>query len=205
MKNIAGPDPERRGAANPMFHPVLKFPSPPLLLDFSPEGAGNPTGAPYTIGRYNENRAGHYQQDLFQRHARHYHVGIDLGAPAGTPLHAFTDGFVLHFADNAAPGDYGPTLVTQHRVDGKTLYVLWGHLSRKSLDGQFPGREIKAGEVFAWIGDETENGGWPPHAHVQLSWEKPAKADLPGVVSAAELSEALERYPDPRLILGPLY
>ena len=59
--------------------------------------------------------------------------------------------------------------------------------------------------VLAALGDEDENGGWAPHVHVQLSWEAPLDGDLPGVVRPENRLEALEKYPDPRLICGPLY
>jgi murein DD-endopeptidase MepM/ murein hydrolase activator NlpD len=67
------------------------------------------------------------------------------------------------------------------------------------------GVRVRSGETIAWVGDRTENGGWPPHLHFQLSYERPERADLPGVVTAAERELALLRYPDPRLVLGPLY
>lgn len=185
------------------FHTVLKFPRPPTVLDLST--GSYPDQVKYSIGRYDENRSGVYQQEIFTRDQRTLHLGIDLGAPAGTPLHAFADGKIFLMADNQASGDYGATLITEHSVDGKVLYVLWGHLSLESLRKNEIGREIKAGEIFAWLGDESENGGWPPHVHIQLSWEKPSKADMPGVVSLSARDEALQKYPDPRLILGPIY
>ena len=55
------------------------------------------------------------------------------------------------------------------------------------------------------MGHEDENGGWPPHVHVQLSWNEPVNGDLPGVVRPENRLAALESYPDPRLICGPLY
>ena len=55
------------------------------------------------------------------------------------------------------------------------------------------------------MGDASENGGWPPHVHVQMAWEAPVDGDLPGVVCQEDRLDALERFPDPRLICGPLY
>lgn len=194
------------------------------LLDLS-------SGAPipeyeYAIGRYNEKRPGIYTTELFTERAgdaRDIHVGIDLFAPIGTPLKAFADGTVIMRGYNAAPGDYGYTLITEHVWDsghpiesahpdlahpteiGQPLYVLWGHLSARSVTDNPLGRKFKAGDVIAWLGDRTENGDWPPHVHFQLSRKRPEKCDLPGVVAAADLKDALEAYPDPRLILGPIY
>lgn len=85
------------------------------------------------------------------------------------------------------------------------IYALHGHLSRASLGGITEGMPLKEGQVFAEVGGEEENGGWVPHLHFQLSLERPAEPDMPGVVAGEDLEEALHRYPDPRLILGNLY
>jgi murein DD-endopeptidase MepM/ murein hydrolase activator NlpD len=157
------------------------------------------------IGRYDEVRAaGMYTSPIYQTDRR-LHVGVDLWAPAGTPVFAFADGVVYATADNANPRDYGPTVVTEHEVDGQTLWALYGHLSRTSLASLRPGRRLAAGDRVGTLGTADENGGWVPHLHFQLSLERPDGADLPGVVEASRRDEALRRYPDPRHVLGPLY
>ena len=80
-----------------------------------------------------------------------------------------------------------------------------GHLSLASISHWKPGDTVDRGAVLAALGNEDENGGWAPHVHVQLSWEAPLDGDLPGVVRPENRLEALEKYPDPRLICGPLY
>jgi murein DD-endopeptidase MepM/ murein hydrolase activator NlpD len=67
------------------------------------------------------------------------------------------------------------------------------------------GSVVKKGELIATIGDEKENGGWPPHLHLQISYEQPVNNDLPGVVKLADRDASLKIYPDPRLIIGPVY
>ena len=67
------------------------------------------------------------------------------------------------------------------------------------------GESFSAGQIIATIGHEDENGGWPPHIHIQISLEQPTVNDLPGVVKLADRKLALEKYPDPRLIVGPVY
>jgi peptidoglycan LD-endopeptidase LytH len=187
------------------FSAVIALPPAYEVYDFSQGYDPNRTrSSPYGIGKYNEKRPGMYQGDLYQNQ-RDIHVGVDIAAPIATPVHAFFGGEVILSGDNDQPWDYGCTLVTEHRLDKRTLYALWGHLSRSSLEASFVGRRFAAGEVIAWIGDPTENGGWNPHLHFQLSWVRPEKADLPGVVSFLDLKQALEIYPDPRLVLGPLY
>ena len=65
--------------------------------------------------------------------------------------------------------------------------------------------KLKMGDVIGWVGDRTENGGWNPHLHFQLSRVQPTTHDLPGVVSQEDRAWAMTAYPDPRLVLGPLY
>ena len=85
------------------------------------------------------------------------------------------------------------------------MWALHGHLSARSIEGRFEGQRVSRGEVIAWVGDRHENGGWNPHLHFQLSLVRPEVADLPGAVSDADREAALAIYPDPRLVLGPLY
>lgn len=188
------------------FHPVVVLPPGFVVLDLSEPWPADP-GTPWTVGRYDEDRA-IYTRPLFGGGgggARTLHVGVDIGGPAGTAVHAFAPGEVVHAGTNPADGDYGPTLVTAHTLDGRPIYALFGHLSAASLARSPVGRRFSAGEVLGWLGEPAENGGWPPHVHVQLAWERPTTHDLPGVVRPIDREDALRRYPDPRLVLGPLY
>ncbi|MGB1587250.1 MAG: peptidoglycan DD-metalloendopeptidase family protein [Poseidonia sp.] len=199
------------------FHPTVIFDQPYWVFDFSrPQPNGWDAPYTFTVGRYDEHRPAMYTTELFDG-VRDHHVGLDLGAPVGTPIHAFGAGTVYAVALNDEDGSYGPTLITQHhlalpdRVGGPlsetpvTFWVLYGHLSMATLERWKVGDRFEQGEVLAWMGDESENGGWPPHVHVQLAWKPPENGDLPGVVAGEHRSAALEAYPDPRLICGPLY
>jgi hypothetical protein len=181
--------------------PVVYMPAGVAVLDLS--GPWPNPGIAWSIGRYDEDRA-IYTQPLFGG-GRSVHMGIDLGAPAGVAVHGFDAGEVIHAGVNPAEGDYGPTLVCAHVLRGRPIYVLLGHLSHASLARSPVGRRFAAGEVLGWLGDSSENGGWPPHVHVQLAWERPHTHDLPGAVRADDRVAARGLYPDPRLILGPIY
>ncbi len=184
------------------FHPVV-LQETPVVLDLSgPEPLWPDT--PWTIGRYDETRPAVYDQELFGS-SRCLHIGIDLGGPVGTPVHGFSDGHILHRGLNPAPGDYGHVITTEHRWQDRPLYALYGHLSAASIALWQPGDAFRAGTVLGWLGDQAENGGWPPHVHFQLSWVRPTTHDLPGVVRPSERTSALARFPDPRLVLGPIY
>lgn len=190
------------------FHPVVHLPPGYEVFDFtSGYDPGRSLATGFGVGRYNEDRRGMYTSALFQRgdDARTIHVGVDLGAPVGTPVHAFFEGEIFLTGYNGAEGDYGHTLITRHELGGNPLWALHGHLSAASTAGKKPGQKISTGEVIAWLGDRHENGGWNPHLHFQLCLVEPLVCDLPGVVSRSQLAEALRIYPDPRLVLGPLY
>jgi hypothetical protein len=190
------------------FHPVIDLPPHYEVFDFTRGYDPNrelATG--YGIGRYDEDRRGMYNSALFQdsQGARTIHVGIDIGAPAGTPVRAFFDGEVFLTGYNGAEGDYGHTLITRHVLGGEELFALHGHLAERTTRERRVGDRFRAGDVIAWLGERQENGGWNPHLHFQLSFRRPDKCDMPGVVSPAQREEALRIYPDPRLVLGKLY
>ncbi len=187
------------------FHPVIRLPPDYQVYDFTRGyDPARALSSPYGVGRYDEKRAGMYGDALFGG-VRDVHVGIDLGAPVGERVHAFFEGDVHLFGNNAAKGDYGYTLITHHVVNGVDVWALHGHLSARSIEGRHAGQRIARGEVIAWVGDRHENGGWNPHLHFQLSLVRPEVPDLPGVVREEDRAEALAMYPDPRLVLGPLY
>jgi murein DD-endopeptidase MepM/ murein hydrolase activator NlpD len=187
------------------FHPVVHLPDEYEIRDFSTrENPHRRATLPFSIGRYDEDRVNMYDQEIFEGR-RTVHMGIDIGAPIGTLVHSFWEGWIYACGYNREPGDYGHVIVTEHRLDGLSLWALYGHLSEPSIAGKLNGQKICHGEVLGTIGRETENGGWPPHLHFQLSYTRPATHDLPGVVAPADRAQALLDYPDPRLVLGPLY
>lgn len=156
------------------------------------------------IGRYNERRVDMYATPLFGG-KRNIHMGIDIWAKAGEPVNSFYNGEVAYADNNNQPGDYGPTIVIAYELNETILYALYGHLSEESLQEISIGEQIKKGEQIADLGDPEVNGGWEPHLHFQLSTEDPGEADMPGVVGEEKRAEALEIYPDPRIVLGDLY
>ena len=185
------------------YHPVVFLPDEYEVRDFT---TGNyiPSECDFDIGRYDELRPGMYATELFSD-GRFLHVGIDIGAPVGTPCMAFDDGEIAHFGYNPDDGDYGNVIVTKHMVGITPVWALYGHLCSESIKGKEVGQKISKGEVICWMGDKHENGGWEPHLHFQLSLVEPGTHDMPGVVSPENRLEALAKYPDPRLVLGPIY
>jgi murein DD-endopeptidase MepM/ murein hydrolase activator NlpD len=78
-------------------------------------------------------------------------------------------------------------------------------VSAASIAERVQGAAVKKGEVIGRMGERHENGSWFPHTHFQLSLLEPVIADLPGVVFKGHRATALRVYPDPRLVLGPLW
>ena len=185
------------------YHPVVFLPDEYEVRDFT-TGHYTPSECDFDIGRYDELRPGMYETELFSD-GRFLHVGIDIGAPVGTPCMAFDDGEIAHFGYNPDDGDYGNVIVTKHMVGITPVWALYGHLCSESIKGKEVGQKISKGEVICWMGDKHENGGWVPHLHFQLSLVEPGTHDMPGVVSPENRLEALAKYPDPRLVLGPIY
>ena len=174
-------------------------------------------GATVAVGRYGEARllydapAFHTRGDHGPE-ARTVHLGLDLFAPAGTPVHAPLAGTVLAVADNDRPLDYGPTVILRHVTpDGDGFHTLYGHLDRDTLDHPSPGDRVAPGDVIGRLGDAAVNGGWPPHLHLQVMALDPLYADgtlphergnFPGVARHRLLALWRSVLPDPTALAG---
>ena len=168
-------------------------------------------GASVGVGRYNEARL-LYASPLFgpdnddvRGERRTIHLGLDLFVPPGTPVHAPLEGVVHAFADCAAPLDYGPVVILEHKMDAgdDRFYTLYGHLSRESLDPLRVGNTIARGHRFGSIGTADINGGWPPHLHFQVITDLAGlDCDFPGVCRASERDVWTALSPDPSGVAG---
>jgi 4-aminobutyrate aminotransferase-like enzyme/Ser/Thr protein kinase RdoA (MazF antagonist)/murein DD-endopeptidase MepM/ murein hydrolase activator NlpD len=179
-------------------------------------------GAVVGIGRYDEPRP-IYTSDAYRVEGndgpewRTLHTAVDLFMEAGAPIYTPLAGVVHSFQNNAAPRDYGPTIVLEHTVENGggdggdggdgggplTFYTLYGHLSLDSLDGLYEGKPVAKGKRIARVGDETVNGQWPPHLHFQIIADMLGKrGDYPGVALPSQRETRLSLSPDPNLILG---
>ena len=158
------------------------------------------------IGGYLENRVIYRRSQHFGpgavEEARSLHLGVDVWLPAGTPVLAPLPATVHSLADNDNFGDYGPTVILQHELEGTIFYSLYGHLSRREWRALRVGQSIKKGEAFATVGPFPENGDWPPHLHFQLIADMGSHSgDFPGVARPSEREAWAARCPDPNLVL----
>jgi len=161
------------------------------------------------LARYDEVRA-IYTNDLFRVTGndgpewRTVHLGIDVNLPVGAQVFAPLAGVVHSVRDNQTPGDYGPTVVLEHRVErgALTFWTLYGHLDREVLARLQPGSAIEAGAVVGLIGDRNVNGGWWPHVHVQIICDLLDRSgDFAGVARPVDRNAWLSLSPDPANLL----
>jgi murein DD-endopeptidase MepM/ murein hydrolase activator NlpD len=125
------------------------------------------------FGGYLEKRNIYKRSDYFNNHTqpkdeRNIHLGIDFWTEEGTSVHALLDGEIHSFQNNPNFGDYGPTIILEHKIGERTFYSLYGHLSLASIEGICIKDKVKKGEVIAQLGGAEVNGDYPPHLHFQL-------------------------------------
>lgn len=177
-------------------------------------------GADYAIGRYLEPRV-LYQSAQFGTQAAPYerrtvHLGLDLFAPAGTPVRAVAAGTVHAVANIDLPLDYGTLVVLRHEpTDAAPFFTLYGHLatfaqehvgvmgsSMPRLPAPPLGAAVAVGQVIGYLGEPAENGGWPPHLHLQILLDDLDDAvGFPGVGHAAWQAVWSAFSPDPRWLV----
>ncbi len=94
----------------------------------------------------------------------HFHTGIDLSVPLGTPVFAAADGVVvlarpMTDAAGALVG-YGNYVIIQHDAGLKTLY---GHLLAIAVK---EGDQVKRGQLVGLVGSTGNSSG--PHTHFEV-------------------------------------
>jgi murein DD-endopeptidase MepM/ murein hydrolase activator NlpD len=156
---------------------------------------------------------GYLERRIYYGQSRHFnnevetrdrHLGIDIWMPAGTSIYAPVAGKVHSFQYNAQDLDYGGTILIELE-DGSVL--LFGHLSKSSLDNIASCTKVKPGQLIGWLGDENENGGWPSHLHLQHILDLEGwVGDYPGVVNKHKVEQYARNCPNPEpFIKGSLF
>ncbi len=85
------------------------------------------------------------------------HHGVDIGAPTGTPIHAFAAGTVTHVGPR---GGYGNLVIVEHPGGLETRYA---HQSAMDV---VVGQRVEAGQVVGRVGATGTATG--PHLHFEL-------------------------------------
>jgi len=86
-----------------------------------------------------------------------YHTGVDISAPAGTPVQAAADGVVIHAQSF---GGYGRLVIIAHNNGMQSYYA---HLSRFDV---IAGQEIRQGEIVGRVGSSGRVTA--PHLHYEV-------------------------------------
>ena len=100
---------------------------------------------------------------------RRPHLGVDYGAPRGTPIVATADGKVIRASRK---GGYGKTIILRHGQNYRTLYA---HLSRYAK-GVRKGKWVKKGQVIGYVGSTGLSTG--PHLHYEIHVDGKARNPL---------------------------
>jgi hypothetical protein len=90
------------------------------------------------------------------------HMGIDIFAHEGTPIHAIAGGTVVQGFGNALGGN----VVRIQGDDGR--YYYYAHLKAHSFDHLHVGEHINAGQVIGGVGHTGDAAGTPNHLHLQV-------------------------------------
>jgi len=170
--------------------------------DIDPEGT-------VWLGYYAEPRLIYTDKAFFKgewkaSNRRTVHLGVDAFASAGTPIHTPLDAIVEFTDYRAGHLDYGGMVILRHETpEGYNFYTLYGHLDQASFSHLKIGQTLAINEVFASLGDITENGGWAPHLHFQLALStKGIGADWAGVADPDEMYLWGALCPNPAALLN---
>lgn len=158
------------------------------------------------FGGYNEVRNLYKRSTVFKNQMdeeRNIHIGVDFWINDQATIHAALDGTIHSFQNNTALGDYGPTIILQHKIAGFTFHTLYGHLSLESLENLSVGKKVAAGENIGTLGLPPINGDYAPHLHFQIIiYMEEMYGDYPGVCSKNTRNFYLINCPDPKFLLN---
>jgi murein DD-endopeptidase MepM/ murein hydrolase activator NlpD len=153
------------GKSAPMGGPMRSKPLPPGLPTGGTSGNGGsinmatPLGASLGLAPYVGFESSAPKAKAAPRAALFMHEGMDLVAPAGTPVYAAADGVVLGAAPN---GRYGNWIRIEH---GEKLATVYGHLMAFA-PGIEPGESVVRGELIGFVGSTGRSTG--AHLHFEV-------------------------------------
>ena len=99
------------------------------------------------------------------------HAGIDMAAPAGTPIYAAASGYVQ--VAGWSSGGYGNYVIIYHgkMSDGNTYSTLYGHMKSVATGA---GRYVNQGDLIGYVGSTGNSTG--NHLHLEV-WKGGSKAN----------------------------
>jgi murein DD-endopeptidase MepM/ murein hydrolase activator NlpD len=124
-----------------------------------------------------------------------WHHGEDIFAPLGTPLLAVADGTIFSVGWN----QYGGWRLWLRDGQGNQFY--YAHLSAFSSLA-VNGREVKAGQVIAFMGNTGEAITTPVHLHFEIHPVSLLQFDYDGVIEPYRYLIAWQRLQDVSFAIG---
>lgn len=91
----------------------------------------------------------------------HFHKGLDLTAPTGTPVYATGDGVVKNIEKNNTHTGYGNSIIIDHLVNGYSSR--YAHLNTIEVK---VGEKVKRGQKIGTVG--TTGLSTAPHLHYEI-------------------------------------
>ncbi len=160
------------------------------------------------VGPFGEERTV-YAGEMFvsrfiEKTRRTRHLGLDLFMAAGTKVFTPLPATVVSVEIEKEPLGYGCLIALRHEPEGCPPFTsLWGHLAHEATGRLKVGERLEAGALVGEMGLPTENGGWAPHLHLQLSTDTNLSAtEILGVGEARYLDVWAELFPDASTFAG---
>lgn len=169
--------PVARPVAPPVAAPPRPMPStPPLAPDDRPPALTDDQITALGRGRFQWPVDGRILSGYGPKAGGQRNDGVNIGAPAGTPVRAAADGKVV-YSGGDVPG-FGVTVLIQHDNGWVTVY---GHLARADVRMQ---QQVTAGQQIGQVG--SSGGVTEPQLHFEIRYSPSprfkAKAIDPGLV-----------------------
>ena len=169
----------RPPVAPPVTTPISPKPLPPaptVVPDDRPPVLSDDQITALGRGRFNWPVDGQILSAYGPKGGGQRNDGVNIGAPAGTPVRAAAGGKVV-YSGGDVPG-FGVTVLIQHEDGWVTVY---GHLARADVRMQ---QQVRAGDVIGQVG--STGGVSQPQLHFEIRYSPSpkfkAKAVDPGLV-----------------------
>ncbi len=133
---------------------------------------------------------------------RSLHLGTDVWAKPGTPVHALFDGRVIQICMEGHDGPAGSAaLVLAHSISGKKeFYIFYGGLDPECLNRLDKDRTVEKGEVLGRVAARTATETRVPHLHFQVMLDRLEQSGTsPRVVFPDQREVWKSICPDPNL------
>lgn len=156
-------------------------------------------GKKWGIAWYLEDRSMRLRGTHLIDEGRVYHLGVDIIAPADTPIYCPLDGEVIESAVEWWRASYGGYLLVRYPAIAEHFSVLYGHLDPHTLHPVWP---ISSGDELWKIGSPEVNGDWTTHLHMQAFTGKDINIwKSKGYCALSDIPTIHQYCPDPSFLI----